>query len=228
MYEYLKELFGTGEDGQPVALTFEQLSEKLTAAKNIKLVNLSEGGYVSKDKFDAKETELAGIKEQLNAANTTIQSYKDMDIEGIKQSAADWEKKYNDDTSALQQKLIAQERAHNEDMFLSQYKFSSKAAAAGVKAEFVKRNFPFENGSFIGGKEFMDLLKADDDYKAAFIVEKPAEPEPTPTPDPAPTPQQKPQFSSSKPQQPQPKPKVGLAELMRRKNENPNTPITFD
>ena len=94
MYEFLKKLFGVTEDGQPFALTYEQLAEALTANKELKLVNLADGGYVSKDKFDAKETELAGIRDQLTAANQTIQSYKDMDVDGIKQSVTDWEQKY--------------------------------------------------------------------------------------------------------------------------------------
>ena len=71
MYEFLKKLFGVTEDGQPVALTYEQLAEALTANKELKLVNLADGGYVSKEKFDAKETELAGVRDQLTAANQT-------------------------------------------------------------------------------------------------------------------------------------------------------------
>lgn len=223
MYEYLKNFFGTNEDGTAVTLSFDQLVEKLGADKAIKLVNLAEGGYVSKEKFDAKETELAGLRSQLADANATIQSYKDMDIDSIKQSAANWETKYNDDTAALNQRLADQERAFNEELFLRNYKFSSKAAADGIKAEFVKRKFPYEDGTFIGGKEFMEKLRADKDYEAAFVVEAPAEPETPPSPE-----QPKPQFSSSAPQQQQPKAKPSLAELMRRKNENPNAEIKFD
>ncbi len=223
-YEFLKALFGTGEDGKPEALTFEQLEAKLNESK-LKLADLSTGAYVAKEKFDAKETELAGIKKQLEEANASIQSYKDMDIEGIKKSAADWEKKYNDDTAALNKQLADQARAHNEDMFLSGYQFSSKAAAAGIKAEFVKRNFPFEDGTFIGGKEFMDKLMADEDYKAAFkAAEAPA---PAPQPEPAPD-KPKPKFSTPNAPEPQPKPHKSLAELMRMKNENPNANISFD
>lgn len=221
MYEYLKKLFGASEDGTPVALTFDQLVEKLRADEEIKVANLADGGYVSKKKFDAKETELAGLREQLTAANGTIQSYKDMDIDGIKQSVTNWEKKYNDDTAALNQKIADNERAYQEELFLRGYKYSSKAAAEGIKAEFVKRKFPFEDGSFIGGKEFMDKLMADDDYKAAFVVETP-----TLVPDPAHA--SKPKFSDSSPHQFQPKPKMSLAEMMRRKNENPNAEINFD
>ena len=223
MYEYLKKLFGTNDDGTPVALTFDQLVEKIGADKALKLVNLADGGYVSKEKFDAKETELSGLREQLTAANETIKSYTEMDVEGIKKSVADWEKKYKHDTAALNQKIADNERAYQEELFLRGYKFTSKAAAEGIKAEFVKRQFPFEEGSFIGAKEFMDKLKVDEDYKAAFAVETPA-----PDPDTDPQPQPKPQFSDPNPQKPQPKPKLSLAEMMRKKNENPNADIKFD
>ena len=224
MYEFLKKLFGVTEDGQPVALTYEQLAEALTANKELKLVNLADGGYVSKDKFDAKETELAGVRDQLTAANQTIQSYKDMDVDGIKQSVTDWEQKYNDDTAALRQQLAEQEQTHSLDMFLGGYQFSSKAAKDGIRAAFLSKKFPYEDGKFIGAKEYIDSLMADDDYKGAFVV-KPTEPTPPPATEP---PVPKPQFSDPNPQKPQSKPKVSLAELMRKKNENPNTEIKFD
>lgn len=219
MYEYLRKLFGTAEDGTPIALTYDQLAEKLQAATDVKLANLAEGGYVSKDKFEAKETELNGVKQQLTDANAQIASYKQMDIEGIKKAASDWEQKYNDDTAALSQKLKDQERAHGVDMFFNGYKFTSKAAQDGVRAAFDKRNFPFEDGKFIGAKEFMDTLATDADYKAAFAVDEPAPTEPTPAP--------KPSFSNPTPQ-PTPKKKTSLAELMQRKNENPNATINYD
>lgn len=225
MYEYLKILFGKNDDGTPASLTFEQLVEKLEAEKSIKIVNLEDGGYVSKDKLDAKITELSGLRQQLDAANATIKSYTDMDIDGIKKSVTDWEKKYNDDTAALNQKIADNERAYQEELFLRGYKFSSKAAAEGIRAEFVKRKFPYEDGSFIGGKEFMEKLMGDEDYKAAFVSEEPkSEPAPAPTPAQAP----KPQFSDPSPRQTQPKIKLSLAELMKRKNENPNAEIKFD
>ena len=46
MYEFLKKLFGT-VDGQPEALTYEQLEEKIKGDKNLKIVNLADGGYVA-------------------------------------------------------------------------------------------------------------------------------------------------------------------------------------
>ena len=220
MYEFLKPLFGTAEDGTAVALTYDQLIAKIGESKDLKIVNLSDGGYVSKDKLDSKIIELDGVKQQLADANTQIASYKSMDIEGIKKSATDWEKKYNDDTAALTQKLKDQERNHGVDMFFNGYKFTSKAAQDGVRAAFDKRNFPYEDGKFIGAKEFMDTLATDDDYKAAFVVDTPATTEPTPV-------IPKPTFTDPTPT-PTPKKKVSLTELMQRKNENPNAQIKYE
>ena len=221
-YEFLKKLFGTPKDGEePKAMTYAELEAAIDADKKIQVVDVKAGGYVSKEKLDAKITELDGVKQQLSDANTTIQSYKDMDIDGIKQSAADWEKKYNDDTAALTAKLAEQEQAHSLDMFLGGYKFTSKAAKDGIRAAIVGKKFPFENGGFIGAKEYMDGLMTNDDYKGAFVVDTPPAP-------PAPEQPPKPQFSDPNPQQPQRKTKKSLAELMAMKNENPNATINFD
>lgn len=170
MYEFLKKLFKE-VDGQPEALTAEQLVERIQSTKGLNIVNLEDGGYVSKEKFDAKNTELQGVKQQLTDANATIQSYKDMDIDGIKKSAQEWETKYNTETKALNEKLAAQERAHQTDMFLSGYKYTSKAARAGVRAEFEKQNFKLVDGVYQGANDYMKKLMEDADYKGAFEVE---------------------------------------------------------
>ena len=45
------------------------------------------------------------IKQQLEDAKTTIKGFEDQDIEGVRKSAQDWEKKYNDAITAHQQEL---------------------------------------------------------------------------------------------------------------------------
>ncbi len=177
MYEFLVKLFGKDADGNPEALTAEQLIAKIKADKSLNLVNLKDGGYVSKEKFDAKDTELTGVKQQLADANTTIQSYKDMDIDGIKKSAQDWETKYKTDTKALNDKLEAQERSHRTDLFLSGYKFSSKAAEAGIRSMFDAKGFKLENGEFLGAADYIKQLQEDKDYKGAFVIEKEDDPD---------------------------------------------------
>lgn len=171
-YEFLKKLFKKDENGAVVPMTYEELEAAIDADKGIKIVDLSGGGYVAKDKFDAKETELKGIRKQLDDANTQIKSFEDQDVDGIKQKVAEWEKKYNTDTQALKDQMAAQNRSHAEDMFLAGYKFTSKAARKGVLDELRSKQFQLdEKGTFLGAKEFMSSLMEDEDYKGAFVTE---------------------------------------------------------
>lgn len=171
-YDFLKKLFKKDENGAIIPMTAEELEAAIDADKNIKIVDLSAGGYIAKDKFDAKETELKGVKKQLEDANTQIKSFEDQDVDGIKKKVSEWEQKYNTDTQALRDQMAAQSRSHAEDMFLSGYKFTSKAARKGVLDELRSKKFQLDdNGTFLGAKEFMDSLMGDEDYKGAFVTE---------------------------------------------------------
>ena len=174
-YEFLRKLFKKDENGAVIPMTYEELEAAIDADKGIKISDLSGGGYVAKDKFDAKETELKGIRKQLDDANTQIKSFEDQDVDGIKQRVADWEKKYNTDTQTLKDQMAAQNRSHAEDMFLAGYKFTSKAARKGVLDELRSKQFQLDDkGTFLGAKEFMSSLMEDEDYKGAFVTENPA------------------------------------------------------
>lgn len=162
MLEFLQELFGTGEDGQPKALTYDQLEKAAASAKDIKAVNLASGGYVSKDKFDAKSTELEGVEKQLKDANATIKSYKDMDIDGIKKSVSDWQTKYETDTKTLKDQLAKQERNSARDLYFSRVDFASKAAKAGMMAEFDQKNFQLVDGKFEGADAWLEEQRKSD------------------------------------------------------------------
>lgn len=161
--EWLKALFGATEDGQPESLTFEQLSTKITAqGDKLQIVNLKDGGYVAKEKLDAKITELKGVQQQLTDANATIQSYKDMDVDGIKRSVDDWKTKYDEDTRALQTQLEEQERTHQRDMYFAGIEFSSKAAKVGVMSEFDRQNFQLKDGVFVGADAWIEQQRTAD------------------------------------------------------------------
>ena len=178
-YEFLKKLFGEAKDGEePKAMTYDQLEAAIDADKDLKLVDLSAGGYVAKNKFDAKETELTGVKKQLEDANETIGKFKDQDIDGIKKKVSDWEVKYNTDTQTLKDQLAAQQRSHAEEMFMTGYKFTSKPAREGVLNAFRSQKFKLDdNGTFQGADKYMEDLMQNDDYKGAFVVEEKEDPQ---------------------------------------------------
>lgn len=57
----------------------------------------------SEEDYNALQAKLDAVTGQLNDANSKIQSYTEMDIDGIKQSAADWQKKYEAAQNQMQQ-----------------------------------------------------------------------------------------------------------------------------
>lgn len=220
MYEFLAPLFGKKEDGTPVALTLDEFIAKLGEAKGIQLVNLKDGGYVAKDKLDSKITELAGVQQQLTEANAAIQSYKDMDIDGIKQSAANWETKYNADTAALQQKLADQENEFAARTYLGGYKYANELVREQIFSKFMEKKFAREGDKFLGADDFMKEMQTK--YPSAFEAEpKPADPPADPSKPGTPY------YAPSTPSAPGAGKKRTLTEMMTYKNEHPESKIEF-
>lgn len=235
MYEYLKSLFEGG------AITFDQFVAALESHKEVKLANLADGGYVAKDKFDAKVTELSGVKEQLTAANTTIQSYKDMDIDGIKKSAAEWQQKYETDTKSLQEKLDAQATEFAARTYLGGFQYANELVKDAIYDKFMAKKFKrSEDGKFEGADAWMEEMKKS--YPSSFTVPAPAG-DPAGTPpsgsnDPAPS-----GNPSGAPAGGKPRPwfappagpsasaggkKMSLSEMMAYKNAHPDVKIDFE
>lgn len=213
-YEFLKKLFGKNEDGTPKALTFEELEAAIEADTDLKLVDLATGDYVAKGKFDAKSAELTETKKMLTDANAEIQSYKDMDIDGIKQAAADWETKYNADIAARDQKLAEQAREFATREYFSKFQFTSDLAKEAAFAAFLKQEFKQdESGKFLGADDYMKGLK--ESNPGAFVSEEPAQ-----------EPKKKPSFASTDPTTP-PKggKKMTLTEKMQYAAQNPGIDI---
>ena len=120
------------------------------------------------DTLNNKITQLTADKEnlqtQLKDANNEIQSYKDMDIDSIKQSASNWETKYNDlvkEQKEAQEKSIREERTN---AFFNEVKFASDSAKAGVIAKFNEKDFKYdeETKTFLGANDWLKDLKEKD------------------------------------------------------------------
>lgn len=163
---------------------FSQVDAKLTEINSaddrkdnpVKFIDLSEGAYVSKENYTRAQTELNGYKQQVKEANATIKSYKDMDIEGIQKSASDWEKKYKEDTKALQDKIDAQERTFAAERYLDGQKIKSPLSRKQILHEFLGQNMEFKDGKFTGADEYMKKVREQypDDFEPD---EPPKEPE---------------------------------------------------
>ena len=151
-YEYLKPLF----EGGP--LSFEQLTEKLDAADGVKLINLEDGGYVGKDKFDALNARANGLQAQLTEANGKLEGYD-----------PEWKAK----AQQMQQEADQKVEAVRFDYALKAALAQAKARSPEKVAKLIERDaIKLVDGKLVGLDEQLKALKESDGY--LFEGDKPA------------------------------------------------------
>lgn len=188
--EFLKTLFGDGE-----SLTFEQFTEKAKAAK-LNIVNIADGSYISRTKFDDKVntlnqqvTDLNGQLAQRDADMNDLQNkltaaQADASKLGeVQQSLTDLQTKYNADKQDFEQKLERQSYDFLLREKASSLNFTSPAAKRDFIREATDKGFKIDGESLLGYDDFVTKYKADN--PGAMAEEKPAEPPTPPTPAPS-------------------------------------------
>lgn len=198
----VKELFDLAEDG---ALTYEQFMD-LARQANVKFVDLNEGGYVSKNKY---ESELEAKAKEISTLSGTI-STRDTDLETLKKQLAEagadagklsdltsqleaLQTKYDTDSKAYKKQLAQQQYEFAVKEFAGTKNFSSQAAKRDFIQSMIAKQLKMEGDSILGADDFVKVYTEanedaflqdwdDDDYGY--------EPEPEPM---------KPQFVGSTP-----------------------------
>lgn len=155
----LKELLGDELFSQVDAKIQEHNSGIEDKLQQVRFVDLSEGGYVSKERYQELNIRIGGLETQLKDANSTIKSYKDMDIEGIKQSAADWEQKYNTETQKLNKQIEDDRKKFAAERFMDSQKIKSPLSRKAILQDFLAKGLEFKDGTFVGADEYMKTVK---------------------------------------------------------------------
>ena len=153
---FLKEL---GLDGEII--------DKIMAENGADIEKQKKATEKATQDLEKYKAENEGLKTQLNEANTQIQSFKEMDIDGIKASAEEWKNKYETDTKALNEKIAAKDYDYAIKDFMSNYKLINK---------FKSKEFKLEEGKFLGGEDFMKEYK--ENHKSLFVPDEPQDPIP--------------------------------------------------
>ena len=218
----VKELFEKAENG---TLTYEQF-EALMKEGKANFADLSEGGYVSKHKY---EDELAAKAKEIETLSATIGS-RDTDLTELRKQLEDAEDgyikiqelnsaikdlqgKYDEDTKAYKEQLSKQAYEFAVKDFANDLEFSSQAA----KRDFIQSMINAElkmgkDGKILGMSDFKKDYEKEN--KDAFVVKEAAPANPTPD---ASTKTQ-PQFVSSTPGAAASKP-ISLTEMMIAANK---------
>lgn len=186
MIEFLKALF---EDGQPK--TFEQLQEAVQSQGKDKLniVNLADGAYVSKSKYQddigAKERAISELQNTLKTRSKDLDDLKNQ----LTNAATDTQKltelqnqftalqgKYDTDTKAMSEKLKKQSYEFAVRDYAAGKKFTSNAAKRDFINSMIAKNLQLDNGKIIGADDFTKTYTAEN--SDAFAAEQPANPAP--------------------------------------------------
>ena len=115
-----------------------------------------------KNQVTTLTTERDSIKGQLEKANEKIKSYTEMDIDGIKQSAKEWETKYNTDTQTLKEQLADQAYGYAVERSVSGLKFSSGAAQKQFIADLKAKKLPLQEDKLLGMDDYVKQYKETD------------------------------------------------------------------
>lgn len=182
----IKELFDKAENG---TLTYDQFT-KLCGENNAKFTDLSEGKYISKQKYD---DEINGKVKEIETLNSTI-STRDTDLAELKQklqdAGTDAEKltaltndfdglktKYDTDVKNYKAQLKKQAYEFAVKEFANGRKFTSNAAKRDFINSMLSKDLKMENDTILGADDFVKVYS--ENNADAFVTEKePEEPVP--------------------------------------------------
>ena len=229
----LEELLGAELYAQVAAKIDEANAGETDKTKHIRFADLSEGGYVSRSKYDDKvnglsqqvsdlesqisqrDTDLAGLNEKLAAAKAD--AGKLTEAQG---ALAALQSKYDADSKAWAAKSAEQAREYAIRALAEQQSFQSKTAKKGfIQAAIADKGLKLDGDTVLGYTAFLEKFKAED--PGAFTPEKK---EPEGDDDEG---KKKPVIVLPGKAKPKTK-KLSLTAAMKAKNENPDYVVTFD
>ena len=123
--------------------------------------------YKESHELEELKTELEEVKGQLSEANQQIAGFKELDIEGVKQKAAQWEEKYNQAAKDSAEKIEQLKFGFALDKKLAQAQARNpKAGKALLDMDALKYNQ--DKDDIIGLDAQLQTLKQAEDSKMLF------------------------------------------------------------
>lgn len=172
----VKEIFEKAQNG---TLTYDQFMQ---LAGNSKFADLTEGNYVSKQKYD---DELANRDTRINDLNTTI-SKRDEDLTSLQKKLeeagndatklnevntklTELQSKYDSDIREYQAKIDKQNYEYAVKELANSKQFTSGAAKRDFIHSLIDKKLTMENGKLVGVDDFITGYQKEN--ADAFVVE---------------------------------------------------------
>lgn len=153
---------------------YDGLSEEIKKEYGEKDLIINDGNYIPKAKFDSLNEQKKDLENQLKETNDKMQELSKVDTEELKQQIIDLQKKYEDDTKALNSKYEAREYDIKLNDYAKDLKFSSNSAKKSFMSDLKAKELKFENDKLVGFDDFVNSYKEND--PTAFMEEKEEEP----------------------------------------------------
>lgn len=150
----------------------KKLGIELTADQTAQIKEVAEKEFVPAADYAAQKTKRDELTKQLTERDKDLEKLKSENkSEELAKQLEELKAKYKTDTDDLNAKLAAQETDHAAEKLFGEFNFASERVKNSVLSEFKAKGFKFENGEFIGGKEFLEVLKTSE--PDVFAAEKP-------------------------------------------------------
>ncbi|HHV09979.1 MAG TPA: hypothetical protein GXX75_06855 [Clostridiales bacterium] len=206
--EFLKAILGDKYPEFEAAITaYNALPENKD--KQVKLANLGSGEYVGKAKYDSIEQDRNNYKSLLETAQTTLKKFEGVNVEDLQGEIEKLKDDLDNKDTEYKEKLSQMEYDGAINKYFESFKFTSDLAKRAAMDEFRKKELKLENGTFLGGDDYMKQLK--EANPTAFEAEDDGEKPPT-------------LVKPTKPRKPGEK--MTLAEAMKYKNDHPDVDIS--
>lgn len=149
----------------------KQLEELgVTDDNTIKAIMKINGEDIETAKNNSKEESqktIASVQKQLDEANNKIESFKDINPDDLKKEVAEWKQKAEN----AQKERDKIERDSVAKDLLRKSGVTDELSLTAILGEFNKKELKYENGTFIGAKEVIDVFKTQ--YPKHFEISDP-------------------------------------------------------
>lgn len=129
--------------------------------------------YKSSAELEKLKDKNSNLENTLNEYNTTIENYKKVDVEGLKNELKEWQEKYENAnkeyTERINKNLLEKE--------FSKFKFTSNTAKNSIfNQAFTSEKISFDGDKVNGIDDFIQVIKDQDPN--AFVIEQEEEEKP--------------------------------------------------
>ena len=167
-----KKMYG-GNNMQDITEILKTYEIEIPEEKKESFLKDFRNSYKSSAELEKLKDKNSNLEKTLNEYNTTIENYKKVDVEGLKNELKEWQDKYENANKEYMEKI-------NKNLLekeFSKFKFTSNTAKNSIfNQAFNSEKISFDGDKVNGIDDFIQVIKEQDPN--AFVIEQEEEEKP--------------------------------------------------